>query len=290
MLITQDGQMTGAISGGCVEKEILKQSESVFKNEKAKIITYDGRYRLGCEGLIYILIEPFNPDHTFIEAFNKVISLRKPFTIEAYYTPINGEFINMGSVFYFSGIPYTVHHLFNLENNPHQKYTQNLPPTFRLLLFGNEHDSVHLCQLSALCGWQVEIFTSSPTIDQLDHFSMASKVQYIQPDEIPNLDIDNETAIVLMTHNYAKDLAYLLNLAKSKNKPCYIGVLGSKIRMHQLESNLFEQLPWLDNNFIDLLHGPAGLDIGSITPQEIAISIISEITQKVRISNTVLQI
>ena len=48
MLISENEKMTGAVSGGCVEKEILHRSKSVFKNAEAKIITYDGRYKLGC--------------------------------------------------------------------------------------------------------------------------------------------------------------------------------------------------------------------------------------------------
>ena len=50
MLLVEDGTMTGALSGGCVEKEILRQAESVFRTNQPKMMTYDGRYRLGCEG------------------------------------------------------------------------------------------------------------------------------------------------------------------------------------------------------------------------------------------------
>jgi len=133
-----------------------------------------------------------------------------------------------------------------------------------------------------LCGWNVHVMTSSPELKTINQFSDAHTIVHIQPDEIKQLTLDSETAIVLMTHNFAKDLAYLLELGIHANQPNYIGVLGSKNRMFQLESALFEHLPHLDESFIDLLHGPAGLDIGSVTPQEIAISILSEITQNVR--------
>ena len=54
MLIAEDDKMIGAVSGGCVEKEILHRSNSpFFKMEKnPKVITYDGRYKLGCEGVL----------------------------------------------------------------------------------------------------------------------------------------------------------------------------------------------------------------------------------------------
>ena len=51
MLVLENGKMIGAVSGGCVEKEILIQSQSVFESTISKVMTYDGRYRLGCEGV-----------------------------------------------------------------------------------------------------------------------------------------------------------------------------------------------------------------------------------------------
>lgn len=77
MLLLGNGQRVGAVSGGCVEKEIVAQAQTVFKDQKAKVITYDGRYRLGCEGLLYILIEPFVPDKETLRALMKALEDRK---------------------------------------------------------------------------------------------------------------------------------------------------------------------------------------------------------------------
>ena len=65
MLISEDLNSVGAVSGGCVEKEIIHRSKAVFENNTAKIITYDGRFRLGCEGILYILLEPFTIKKSF---------------------------------------------------------------------------------------------------------------------------------------------------------------------------------------------------------------------------------
>lgn len=283
MLITKDGKMTGAISGGCVEKEIERQAKTVFQSGIPKLMTYDGRYRLGCEGLIYILIEPFKPNQDFLNSFAKSITLRHCFRIESYHSPEVGTFKHMGSVFYFKDQAYPLNSDCLKENTNYPVFKQTLKPQFRLLIFGSEHDAVQLCKFSVLCGWNVHIMTSSPELKIVNQFSDAHSIVHIQPNEIQQLTLDSETAIVLMTHNFAKDLAYLLELSTHANQPNYIGILGSKKRMLQLESALFEHLPHLDEAFIDLLHGPAGLNIGSITPQEIAISILSEITQNVRI-------
>ena len=62
MSIQSDGKMIGAVSGGCVEKEVLRQAQSVFETNQPKLMVYDGRYRLGCEGILYILIDGYCVD------------------------------------------------------------------------------------------------------------------------------------------------------------------------------------------------------------------------------------
>ena len=57
MLISEYGEMTGAISGGCVEKNVVLEAQQVFENNIPKLFSYDGRYRLGCEGTLYIFLE-----------------------------------------------------------------------------------------------------------------------------------------------------------------------------------------------------------------------------------------
>jgi len=76
MLLQEDGKMIGAVSGGCVEKEILRQATAVFNSKVPKIMTYDGRYRLGCEGVLYILLEPFEPDTNFLKSFWEAVEKR----------------------------------------------------------------------------------------------------------------------------------------------------------------------------------------------------------------------
>ncbi|MBT8393442.1 MAG: XdhC family protein, partial [Bacteroidia bacterium] len=74
MLIIENGNMIGAVSGGCVEKEVLRQAQSVFLDGRPKMMTYDGRYRLGCEGVIYILLEKFIPEIEFVEKFDNLLT------------------------------------------------------------------------------------------------------------------------------------------------------------------------------------------------------------------------
>lgn len=83
MLISEDLSSVGAVSGGCVEKEIIQRASTVFANNKPKVITYDGRYKLGCEGILYVLIEPFFISDKLITALSNCSSKRNSLKIES---------------------------------------------------------------------------------------------------------------------------------------------------------------------------------------------------------------
>lgn len=279
MLILEDGKMIGAVSGGCVEKEVLFQARSVFETTKAKLMTYDGRYRLGCEGVLYILLEPFSPNEELIEAFEKTIFERKSFTLRTSYQKEFGELNHFGTQIYLNSKPFSLHpETYEQANALH--FDQAMQPCNRLLIIGGEHDAVQLAHFALGMGWEVSVaVTPKEAKTELDFPGIDTLLNY-EPEQLPVEGIDNHTAIVLMTHSYAKDLKYLMILKKTR--PLYLGLLGPAKRREKLLSALFEHDMNIELDFIENIHGPAGLNIGAETPQEIAISILSEILTVMR--------
>jgi xanthine/CO dehydrogenase XdhC/CoxF family maturation factor len=278
MLIREDGYMVGAVSGGCVEKEITRQAESVFKTNTPKVFIYDGRYRLGCEGILHILIEPFELSTDFTSTFEAHKKSRKPITLETYYSKEEANNNTGGTRFVFGNntrkniSTFVDEALFSkTEANV---LLQTLSPQFRLFIIGSEHDAVQLCAFASLAGWDVQLVAPPEDPKTISNFPGASKFHSISADALQELEFDSETAVVLMTHSFVKDLTYLQALT-NKNLN-YIGLLGPSKRREQLISKLMEHTH-VSYEFLDNLHGPCGLDIGAETAQEIAISIISEI-------------
>ena len=279
MLILENGTMIGAVSGGCVEKDILRQSSSVFKSGISKMMTYDGRYRLGCEGILYILIEPFHPDETFLNRFETMLSNRKPFQIKSYFKKEIGEFEGIGSEAFFKGEPHPISSKTKKDKSL-LLFEEALQPCFKLMVFGAEHDAVQLCKLAHYNGWEVTIVSGPLESKTMSDFPGATAFFSVSPDDLELQSIDDQTAIVLMSHNFSNDLKYLIELKGSK--PAYLRMLGPSDRREKLLSQFLEYCPDVDESFIEGIHGPAGLNIGAETPQEIAISIISEILSVVR--------
>lgn len=282
MLIDADGNKVGAVSGGCVENEILSRSVSVFKTGVPKIITYDGRYRLGCEGILYVLLEPFYIDEIFLKRFQQSIQEREQITIQSFFYNEDDSEGNYGSLLTFSdGKQYSFSERLNVDDLVgHNVFSQTLEPRFNLLIIGGEHDAVKLCAMASLLGWEINVVTSLNDPKTREDFPGATSVTSASP-EIFDFDrLNEETAVVLMTHNYSYDLKYLIKLATAKY--CYLGIIGSFKRKVQLENEVFSFVPDVSDDFINSIYSPAGLNIGAVTPEEIALSIVSEIMSVVR--------
>ena len=283
MLISEDSKMIGAISGGCVEKEILVRSKSVFDKNEPKIISYDGRYRLGCEGILYILIEPFFISSEFYENFLDSISNRESLKIATLFTKEDDAIGNFGTQIIFQNLKqFSFSKTFDYDSkNKLYSFKQNLNPTFNLLIIGAEHDAVKLCEMAALLGWQVDIITSVKDPKNKSTFPEANSVIGSNAEMIDFSNVDSNTGIVIMNHSYVQDLKYLLKLVDEK--PSYLGVLGSVKRRDRMFNDLFEYNSKISEVFLESIFTPAGLNIGAETPEEISISILSEILSIIKI-------
>ncbi len=282
MLISEDNKMTGAVSGGCVEKEILHRSNSVFEKNEAKVITYDGRYKLGCEGVLYILIEPFFIAEKFYNSFGDSMLNREPIKITSFYSKNEGTNAAFGSILTFKNSTE-----FSFSKNFHKKtrsdvlsFTQLLKPAFNLLIIGAEHDAVKLCKMASLLGWQVDLITSLKDPKSMVDFPGANSVIASDAEIIDFSMVNENTGIVIMNHSYVQDLKYLLKLVEKK--PAYLGMLGAAKRRDKMFTELFELNPLITEDFLESIHTPAGLNLGAQTPEEIAISIISEILATIK--------
>src|SRR5690606_2844239 len=274
MMIFENGDMVGAVSGGCVEKEVFHQAASVFSSGHPKIMTYDGRYRLGCEGILYILLEPFQPEPTFLEEFWGCINARKPFTISSHFKKEHGEDFDYHSLFDFTGQVLPVNGMAKKQPKGLLRFEQTMEPCFQLLILGAEHDAVQLCRMASLAGWEVTVVANPREEKSERDFPGIHKFIQSEPEVFAH-SLDRQTAVMVMTHSFVKDLQFTMSL--SGERAAYYGLLGPTKRRERLLGELLERQPEVSDGFLEDIHGPAGIDIGAETPQEIAISILSEI-------------
>lgn len=279
MLISENGRTIGAVSGGCVEKEVARQAQGVFQDGVPKMMTYDGRYRLGCEGTIYILIEPISLTDSFVHQWIENQTTRDNVRIQSAYKKSDLTSDDLGSCFHFENESFYLRPDFGFKDT-FQLFEQILTPVQRLLIVGAEHDAVQMCLLASDMGMEVIVITSLKDPRSIANFNGATQVLHLEPDTIHEVGFDTETAVILMTHNYSRDFRYTLSILKEEY--CYFGIIGSTQRRNMLFDELIQYNPDARIEKLENISSPAGLDFGSITPQEIAVSVIAEIVSTVR--------
>lgn len=306
MFITDDGQWTGAVSGGCLEGDALRQAREVMREGQSRVVTYDTTddeenafgVGLGCNGIIDILIEPIRPDDARnpLALLGRLLAERRPAamatvveTAEAESEPgrvgqrlildAHGDAHSTVADRLFAEKLHTLAAaaLSTERSSLHEiggatVFVEALIPDIQLVVFGAGYDVLPLVAQAKLLGWAVTV-----TDDCIAHlspkkFAACDAMIYSPREEVmAKLTPDDRTAAVLMTHNFRYDEAVLPGLLESEIP--YIGILGPKKRGDKLAEALGGIRP-ADQARI---HSPIGLDLGAETPEEIALSIVAEI-------------
>jgi xanthine/CO dehydrogenase XdhC/CoxF family maturation factor len=153
---------------------------------------------------------------------------------------------------------------------------QFIPPSTQLVIVGAGNDVQPLVEMAFLLGWDIVVVDGRPKYATKHRFPKASKISLTKPAEILSAaNIDGQTAVVLMTHNYNYDMAALEQLIHTNCK--YIGTLGPKKKLQKMLNDLTEKAIVINDEMMHSIYGPVGLDIGAETSEEIALSVLSEI-------------
>lgn len=310
MLITEDGQLTGAISGGCLEGDALRKARMVILQQEPLLVTYDTRddddaklgVGLGCNGLIHILIEPINDQlHNPVSLLKKIINNRSHAVLVTVFSTADRKAKQPGTCICLTehskitaraeSLPY-YSDLFNdasraLETHQSEtifypdgiEYTafvEHVKPLISLVIVGAGNDAIPLTKIASVLGWDITVIDGRPSYAEPARFPLAKKVVVSKPEQALSHVIINEwTAFVLMTHNYNYEVALLKELLPVH--PPYIGILGPKKKLERILGELEEGGMSITEARLSRIYGPVGLDIGSEGSEEIALSIVAEI-------------
>lgn len=309
MLVTEDGLLTGAISGGCLEGDALRKALYVMDRRQAMLVTYDTNDEddatlglgLGCNGIIQVLIEPVDeqrPDHP-LQLLQLAAAKRQSSVLVTLFSltdrkhPLAGTRLLLSGNGEFTGSIPGYEDIFRQEamtvlNNGRSSFkeykelsvfvfTEYLSPPVSLVIFGAGNDVMPLVDMAAILGWPATVIDGRPAYATRERFAQPGcRVMVAKPEQaLEQLVIDNRTAFILMTHNYRYDMAMLQALFMKEI--AYIGLLGPRKKKERILDELREAGKGPSREQLAVLHGPVGLDIGAETPEEIALSVIAEI-------------
>lgn len=312
MIVNDEGELTGAISGGCLEGDALRKALLVLSKQQSKLVTYDTSdeddmtigIQLGCAGVIQVLFEPIDPNKADnpIQLLRKVVAVRQNavlvtmFSLERKHDAQPGTCLLMEANGNISGsIPYPsieaavmedVHEAMNKKQSSFKEYIDHnvtvtafieyLQPAVSMVVVGAGNDAIPMMQMADIVGWDVRVVDGRNTHARPERFASACQVLVSKPEKVlEQIPMDERTVFVMMTHNYNYDMAMLKALLP-KSIP-YIGMLGPRKKLERMIDEIREGGMEITEAMMGKVYGPTGLEIGAETAEEIALSIISEI-------------
>jgi xanthine/CO dehydrogenase XdhC/CoxF family maturation factor len=312
MLVTEDGRMTGAISGGCLEGDALRKALLVIHQKESKIVTYDTRdeddsylgVQLGCAGVIQVLMEPIanNSPNNPIQLFRRIAAQRQAYVLVTLFSLAEKNTAQIGTCLLvqedgkqWGSIPESIPETLildaaaaafaskkpgwiqtDLEDSNWNGFIEYIAAPVSLLIAGAGNDVLPIVHFAEQLGWPVTIMDGRPTHANPDRFQSGCTILVTKPEKaLEGMVIDQRTAALLMTHNYQYDKAMLQNLLTTEIP--YIGCLGPRKKLERMLDELKAAGFSYSEDQKEKLYGPVGYDIGAENADEIALAIISEI-------------
>jgi xanthine dehydrogenase accessory factor len=278
LLVPASGEPIGNISGGCLEDDVARVGREVIASGVPRVVAFDMSadddavwgYGLGCNGAIELFVEP-SDGATEIAAALRAALGGDPSVMA---TAISGP--RMGSHWLASadeaelplrdGTPRVV------EGERERVFLEPLMSPLNVVVCSAGHDAIPLVRQAAELGWLVTVADVRRALLTQERFPTASRFSDATPEQAAAaLGTDTRTAVVVMSHNYLRDIGYLRSFLEAVPAPTYLGVLGPRGRTAQMLDEIGQP------DAMARLHAPAGLDIGADGPEEVARAIIAEI-------------
>lgn len=312
MLVTDDGQLTGAISGGCLEGDARQRARQALVRRQPTLVTYDTtdeedpRHGLGpgCRGVVHILLEPLDfqdatnplellrsfvrhPETTVLATVFRCpsqavggLGQRLLFTTDGQVSGPAPDSPDLAAQLRrFADHAFTTGQSMVCEclvagGGTVRVFLELLRPALRLCVYGAGNDAQPLVRVAASLGWHVTVVDGRPRQAAAERFPEAAQVRVVSLREVPTLPLTADYA-VLLTHNYAYDLAVLQRLLEAPTP--YIGLLGARTKADRLLDELAQEIPNVEARLQGRLYSPVGLNLGAETPEEVALSIVAEV-------------
>jgi xanthine dehydrogenase accessory factor len=294
MLIMSDGSYLGLLSGGCLEADLKIHAQEVLQSGVPRAVEYDMRgpddilfgIGAGCEGAMRLLLEPAaldSPAAAALAAAGRATQAGESTSLISVHESAD---LALGTYAAAPPLPAALIHAaaqslagcasrgldWEDGGGRTRAFVEFLAPPPHLLICGAGPDAQPVVSAARALGWRVTVVDHRPAYAVAANFPGAL-VKSCEPRLLRSVvAIERCHAAVVMSHHLASDAAYLRELGEA-GVPAYVGLLGPEARRTRLTQDLGPQSEKLKSR----VHGPVGIDIGAVTPEGIALAIVSQI-------------
>lgn len=268
MIIRDDGQVAGSVSGGCIEDDLIARiGRGELVRALPQLLTYGAsaeeaqRFGLPCGGTVQIVLEPLGPQSGLREllaaiAAHQLVSRR----LDLATGLVQLSPAEAGDAVQFDG-----HSLLTVHG-----------PSLRLLLIGGGQLSRYLAQLALTLGYQITV--CEPRAEYHEGWAELPQVllSRTMPDDLVlAMHLDANSAVLALTHDPKLDDLALIEALRTP--AFYVGALGSRRNNESRRERLQAHFGLLPEE-LARLRGPIGLNLRALTPPEIALAVMAELT------------
>jgi xanthine dehydrogenase accessory factor len=282
LLVPAEGSPIGLISGGCLEEEAARLAREALRLDAPVMVTVDHSAEgdelwglgLGCRGVIDLLAEPPDMAAETLEALRAAREGEASFLL----TGLDGERRRLtaaaadalgerAAMAVAHGRPTVIG----------EAVLDPILPPLHLVVGGAGPDAGPLVAAGLRLGWRVSVVDPRRSLLRAERFPGAALHDVVPEAAAEAVGAGEWTAVVLMSHDYLRDAAFLRGFI-GRGVP-YLGILGPRDRTERLMAELVVPPSAAD---LSALHAPAGLDIGADGAEEVATAIIGEILAVLR--------
>ena len=291
LIVDEDANFLGSVSGGCVEGAVIEAALDVLESGRPALLDFGvadekaWTVGLSCGGKISIAIERLD-DVDDVE--NALADLRAGREVAMATRLATGERGRLDQIDARGRLrEETVDALRSAGSEKSSRrvetpdgafFIEFWRPSLRLVLIGAVHIAQALAPIAEACGYETIVIDPRGAFASPERFPDVRLLAQWPDDVLPEIGLDAGCALVALTHDPKIDDRALGVALRSK--AFYIGALGSRKTADQRVERLKGQGFGADE--IARIHGPVGIDIGAVSPAEIALSIMAEITQNLR--------
>jgi xanthine dehydrogenase accessory factor len=300
MLVFADGTQAGTLGGGCVEAEVKRRAIGLLAEGKSELCKFqlDSDYGwddgLICGGRMLVLIEPITAEsaayfRTLAERIDAGLGATEAIVFDGATSKlaapasylIDGEGKLLATLHATAGeLPSSIaQELKSLEVRPRPYIAAGvsyLPvlPRCRLIIVGGGHVGQAVADLATPLDFEVWVVDDRADVVSEARFPKAEKRIAGSVDQVlPTLPIDHDTYCLIVTRGHNHDEEALFHVVNRGAR--YVGLIGSRRKIRLIFDDLLEQ--GVSREALERVHAPLGIDIGSQTVPEIAVSIAAEL-------------
>jgi xanthine dehydrogenase accessory factor len=294
MVVTDDLAMIGSVSGGCIEGAVIEEAQAAMQDGQPRLLKFgvadDTAWEVGltCGGRIHVYVEPL--DKVWWEA---VVQATKSDSLATTITILEGALAGEKVLYDAQNQPiYCTAGLSAEQLDAFQEVARKtlqsgqmtfnemeimvdvFAPRPHLIIIGGVHVAIPLKDIAQTLGFRVSLIDPRRAFATKERFPDVNAIMHTYPDKsLPQLGLDKNTFLAVLTHDPKIDDKALLTALPS-DVP-YIGVLSSSTTHEKRTARLREA--GIAQELIDRIYTPIGIDLGSKTPEEIALGIMAQI-------------